>query len=124
MIGIPTTAGTGSEAQSYAVISDARTHMKMACGDPSAAVKIAILDPTLTTTAPPAVTAMAGCDAIAHDVETWVCTRRTGLSDMFAERAWGSMAESETYAHLEHLRLSHEATSSWSEGLLRYEVSP
>ncbi len=33
MIGIPTTAGTGSEAQSYAVISDASTHMKMACGD-------------------------------------------------------------------------------------------
>src|SRR5206468_4570690 len=44
MIGIPTTAGTGSEAQSYAVISDAKTHMKMACGDPSAAMRIAILD--------------------------------------------------------------------------------
>ena len=39
MIGVPTTAGTGSEAQSYAVISDASTHMKMACGDPSAAVQ-------------------------------------------------------------------------------------
>ena len=39
MIGMPTTAGTGSEAQSYAVISDAATHMKMACGDPSAAVQ-------------------------------------------------------------------------------------
>ena len=37
MIGVPTTAGTGSEAQSYAVIADAATHMKMACGDPSAA---------------------------------------------------------------------------------------
>src|SRR5262245_24216372 len=48
MIGVPTTAGTGSEAQSYAVISDARTHVKMACGDPSAAVKIALLDPELT----------------------------------------------------------------------------
>ena len=48
MIGIPTTAGTGSEAQSYAVISDAATHMKMACGDPSAAFRIAILDPELT----------------------------------------------------------------------------
>ena len=39
MIGVPTTAGTGSEAQSYAVISDAATHMKMACGDPSAAAR-------------------------------------------------------------------------------------
>src|SRR6266542_2990171 len=70
MIGIPTTAGTGSEAQSYAVISDATTHMKMACGDPSAAMRVAILDPELTFTAPRHVTAMAGFDAIAHAVET------------------------------------------------------
>jgi alcohol dehydrogenase len=98
MIGIPTTAGTGSEAQSYAVISDARTHMKMACGDPSAAVRIAILDPTLTTTAPPTVTAMAGYDAIAHAVETFVCTRRNGLSDMLAERAWALLS-----AHFERV---------------------
>jgi alcohol dehydrogenase len=88
MIGVPTTAGTGSEAQSYAVISDAATHMKMACGDPSAAVKIAILDPELTLTAPTTVTAMAGYDAIAHAVETWVTTRRTPLSDTFSQRAW------------------------------------
>jgi alcohol dehydrogenase len=93
MIGIPTTAGTGSEAQSYAVLSDARTHTKMACGDPSAAVKIAILDPVLTTTAPRGVTAMAGYDAIAHAVETWVCTRRNWLSDTFAERAWGLLRD-------------------------------
>ncbi len=88
MIGVPTTAGTGSEAQSYAVISDASTHMKMACGDPSAAVKIAILDPDLTMSAPGRVTAMAGYDAIAHAVETWVTTRRTPLSDTFSRRAW------------------------------------
>ena len=44
------------------------------------------------------------------------------MQHLFAERAWGSMAESETYAHLEHLRLSDEATTSWSEGLLCYEV--
>jgi alcohol dehydrogenase len=88
MIGVPTTAGTGSEAQSYAVISDAATHMKMACGDPSAAVKIAILDPELTRTAPRGVTAMSGYDAIAHAVETWVTTRRTALSDTFSRRAW------------------------------------
>jgi alcohol dehydrogenase len=88
MIGVPTTAGTGSEAQSYAVISDASTHMKMACGDPSAAVKIAILDPDLTMSAPGRVTAMAGYDAIAHAVETWVTSRRTPLSDTFSRRAW------------------------------------
>ena len=57
MIGIPTTAGTGSEAQSYAVIADAATHMKMACGDPSAAFRVALLDPALTLSAPRVVTA-------------------------------------------------------------------
>jgi alcohol dehydrogenase class IV len=88
MIGVPTTAGTGSEAQSYAVISDAETHVKMACGDPSAAVKIAILDPNLTLTAPRHVTAMAGYDAIAHAVETTVTTRRTPMSDTFSHQAW------------------------------------
>jgi alcohol dehydrogenase len=88
MIGIPTTAGTGSEAQSYAVISDGSTHMKMACGDPSAAVKIAILDPDLTMSAPRTVTAMAGYDAIAHAVETWVTTRRTPMSETFSIRSW------------------------------------
>jgi alcohol dehydrogenase len=88
MIGVPTTAGTGSEAQSYAVISDAVTHMKMACGDPSAAMKAAILDPELTLTAPRAVTATSGFDAIAHAVETAVTKRRTPVSEMFSHRAW------------------------------------
>jgi alcohol dehydrogenase len=94
MIGIPTTAGTGSEAQSYAVISDAATHMKMACGDPSAAFRVAFLDPQLTATAPRHVTAMAGMDAIAHAVETAVCTKRTPVSDMYAHEAWRLLSAS------------------------------
>src|SRR6476469_7416541 len=93
MIGIPTTAGTGSEAQSYAVISDAATHTKMACGDPSAAMRIAVLDPELTLTAPQHVTAMAGFDAIAHAVETAVTAKRTPLSDTFSYRAWHLLSE-------------------------------
>ena len=88
LIGIPTTAGTGSEAQSYAVISDAATHMKMACGDPSAACRVAILDPDLTLTAPRHVSAMAGYDAIAHAVETAVTAKRSALSDVFSHQAW------------------------------------
>jgi alcohol dehydrogenase len=93
MIGIPTTAGTGSDAQSYAVIADAATKLKMACGDPSAAFRIALLDPDLTVTAPRHVTAMAGMDAIAHAVETAVTVRRTPMSDVFSHQAWRMLAD-------------------------------
>ena len=88
MIGIPTTAGTGSEAQSYALISDAETHVKMACGDPGAAFRVAILDPALTLSQPPGVTAATGLDAISHAVETFVTTKRNPLSDLFSREAW------------------------------------
>src|SRR5438132_8949800 len=87
-IGVPTTAGTGSEAQSYAIISDAETHVKMACGDPKAAFRIAILDPTLTVSQPKTVTAIAGFDAISHAVESYVTVSRTAISDLFARGAW------------------------------------
>lgn len=88
MIGIPTTAGTGSEAQSYALISDAETHIKLACGDPKAAFRIAILDPVLTASQPRHVTASAGFDALAHAVETYVSTKRNPLSELFSREAW------------------------------------
>jgi len=88
MIAIPTTAGTGSEAQSYALISDAETHVKMACGDPKAAFRIALLDPALTISQPRGITATSGYDAIAHAVETYVTTRRNPLSELFSLEAW------------------------------------
>jgi alcohol dehydrogenase len=88
MIGIPTTAGTGSEAQSYALISDAETHVKMACGDAQAAFRVALLDPSLTVSQPRSVSAAAGFDAIAHAVETYVTTRRNPLSELFSRAAW------------------------------------
>ena len=72
MIGVPTTAGTGSEAQSYALISDADTHVKMACGDPKAAFRVAILDPALTVSQPRELTAVVGYDALSHAVESFV----------------------------------------------------
>ncbi len=87
-IGVPTTAGTGSEAQSYALISDAETHVKMACGDPKAVFRVAILDPELTVSQPREVTALAGYDAISHAVESYVTTKRTPMSDALALEAW------------------------------------
>jgi alcohol dehydrogenase len=88
MIGIPTTAGTGSDAQSYAVLSDAGSHVKMACGDPGAAFRIALLDPALTVSQPASVTAASGYDALSHAVEAFVTTSRTPLSQTFAREAF------------------------------------
>lgn len=87
-IGIPTTAGTGSEAQSYAVIGDPVTHVKMACGDRKAAFRVAILDPELTMSMPAAVAAATGIDAISHAVETFVTLSRNELAQTFARRSW------------------------------------
>ena len=72
LIAIPTTAGTGSECQSYALISDAVTHQKMACGDNKALPFTVLLDPLLTLTQPHYVTACTGMDALGHAVETAV----------------------------------------------------
>ncbi|NIP86440.1 MAG: iron-containing alcohol dehydrogenase [Planctomycetales bacterium] len=94
MIAVPTTAGTGSETQSFALISDAQTHTKMACGDKKAAFRIALLDPQLTLTQPPQVTAVTGIDALAHALETQVTTRRSLLSRGFSREAWRHLATS------------------------------
>jgi alcohol dehydrogenase len=87
-IGVPTTAGTGSEAQSFALIADDRSHMKMACGDRKAAFRVAILDPEVTVSQPPKVTAITGIDALSHALESYVSTRRNPLSQTFARQAW------------------------------------
>jgi alcohol dehydrogenase len=87
-IGIPTTAGTGSEAQSFAIISDAETHAKMACGDEKAAFRIVLLDPALTVSQPRSVTAIAGYDALSHAVEAYVTKNRTASSSQLALEAW------------------------------------
>lgn len=92
MIAVPTTSGTGSETQSYALISDAETHVKMACGDKRAAFRAAILDPELTLTQPPRVTALTGIDALSHAIETYVTKRRSAMSLAFSREAWRHLA--------------------------------
>lgn len=88
MIAVPTTAGTGSEMQSFALISDSKTHVKMACGDKKASFAIAVLDPKLTLTQPAQVTALTGIDAISHALETWVTRPRNPVSLLFSREAW------------------------------------
>jgi alcohol dehydrogenase len=93
-IAVPTTAGTGSEAQSYALIADEETHMKMACGDRKAAFRVAILDPAVTVSQPAKLTAITGIDALSHAVESYVTTKRNPLAQMFARTAWQLLEES------------------------------
>ena len=93
MIGVPTTSGTGSETQSFALISDAATHQKMACGDKRAAFKVAILDPLTTVTQPVQVTAATGIDAISHAVESYVTRQRNDVSKKLSVEAWNLLSE-------------------------------
>lgn len=92
MIAAPTTAGTGSETQSYALVADAETGVKMACGDKRAAFRAAILDPELTLTQPARVTALTGVDAVAHAIESYVTRRRNEISLTFSREAWRHLA--------------------------------
>lgn len=103
MVGIPTTTGTGSEAQSYALISHDETHAKMACGDPQAAFRVAVLDPELTLSQPRSVLALAGMDAITHAVETAGSIARNALSLTFSKQAWELLSEAfaKAFVHAE-----------------------
>jgi alcohol dehydrogenase len=92
LIAIPTTSGTGSECQSYALVSRDDTHEKMACGDSKARAKIAILDPDLAATQPTSVAVQTGLDALAHTLESAVCTRRNPISSLYSEGAFRNIA--------------------------------
>ncbi len=91
-IAVPTTAGTGSETQSFAVITDSVSGIKMACGDPRAAFRVAILDVNLTLTQPAVLAALTGIDALSHAVESQVCTAATPASQTFSREAWRLLA--------------------------------
>lgn len=87
-IAVPTTHGTGSETQSFALIADAESHQKMACGDPKALPKIAVLDAELTLTLPKHVSTITGIDAVSHAVESFVCNRRNDVSTAYARESF------------------------------------
>lgn len=97
-LAVPTTAGTGSEAQSFALIRDPVTHQKMACGDRRPPIRgglrprVAILDPDLTRSQPIAVAVASGIDAVAHAVESAGSTSRSDISRAFSRRAFGLLA--------------------------------
>lgn len=81
---VPTTSGTGSEAGTRALITDPQTQNKLAVQSLHMLADIAIIDPALTLTVPPAVTAATGVDALAHCVEAYTSRKAHPLIDMYA----------------------------------------
>ena len=107
LIAIPTTAGTGSECQSFALISDDQTHKKMACGDKKALPRVTILDPELTLSQPSSVTASTGVDALAHALESAVTKKRNKNSIRHAQRAFDLIQENLPFALDDSQNLEH-----------------
>ncbi|MFM7107114.1 MAG: iron-containing alcohol dehydrogenase family protein [Planctomycetaceae bacterium] len=91
-IAVPTTAGTGSETQSFALVTDDETGLKIACGDPRAAFRVAILDVNLTLTQPLPLAAATGIDAVTHAVESHVSRAATPASRVLSREAWRLLA--------------------------------
>jgi alcohol dehydrogenase len=87
LIAIPTTAGTGSEVTKWAVITNPDTYEKSFLGSNYIIPKIAIVDPELTRTVPPLLTAATGIDVLSHCIESFINLNATSFSEMYAKEA-------------------------------------
>ena len=87
LIAIPTTSGTGSEATRVSVITNESSGLKENPGHPSLVPDIAVLDPQLSVSLPPGLTAFTGMDALTHAIEAYVSSKANSLSDLFAFKA-------------------------------------
>jgi len=93
LIAVPTTAGTGSEASIWAVFTDTKRKLKTGTADPKLIADVAILDPNMTRTMPPTLTAATGMDALTHGIEAYVSTYANPITDAFSIQAIKLIAE-------------------------------
>jgi len=83
LIAVPTTAGTGSEATPYTIITDTRTNVKMLISSPLLMPQIAIVDPLMSLSCPRSLTSTIGLDALTHAVEAYVSLKAQPITDLF-----------------------------------------
>ena len=93
LIAIPTTAGTGSEATVYTIITDTEKDVKMLIGSPVIMPAAAIVDPLLTLKMPRSITAATGLDALIHAIEAYVSVKAQPMSDVFCLSAIRLLSE-------------------------------
>lgn len=87
IIAVPTTAGTGSEATKYSVITDTKRNIKMLLASEGIIPKAAILDPEITVTLPGFMTAATGMDALTHAIESYINVNAGELTKMYSLKA-------------------------------------
>ncbi len=87
VIAIPTTAGTGSEVSQVTVITDTKQNVKMMLSSPCLLASIALVDPQLSLTTPPHLTAAVGVDALTHAIEAYISKRAQPITDSLALKA-------------------------------------
>jgi alcohol dehydrogenase len=126
-VAVPTTSGTGSEVTAYAVIRDEATESKQSFVSPYLAADLAVLDPELTVSMPPALTASTGMDALTHAVEAYLSNNWKPLSDGLALHACRTIARwlpqaaahgDDTEARYEMLAASCEAGMAFSAAMV------
>lgn len=93
IICIPTTAGTGSEVTRSAVITESSTHRKMTLKHETLRPTLALLDPALTYSVPPAVTAATGVDALVHAIEGYTCKVTNPISQALGAQAMRTIVD-------------------------------
>lgn len=84
---IPTTAGSGSEATKFYCVTESATDTKKLITDEKVIPRLAVIDPTLSVTAPKSITAATGMDALTHAVEAYTSKKATPYTDIFAMSA-------------------------------------
>jgi alcohol dehydrogenase class IV len=84
---LPTTSGTGAEVTMNAIFGDEKQQLKRGLVSPALLPDTAIVDPLLTVSCPPRVTAASGVDAFTHAIESYVAVRKNSLTKMYAQKA-------------------------------------
>lgn len=120
IIAIPTTAGTGSEATRFTIVTDTQTDEKMLCAGLAYLPSLAIVDYELTLTMPPRLTADTGIDALTHAIEAYVSRLANPFSDSMAVSAMQLIWKNLRTAYHDpgnHVARSHMMTGSMQAGI-------
>ena len=118
IIAIPTTAGTGSEVTPYAVITNTETVQKGTIKESAIFARVAIVDPELTISLPPKLTAATGVDAFAHALESYLNVKnRTPYSDIIVEEALCQITKWLLLAYRDGKNLDARTGMAWGSTL-------